>query len=731
MEKKALLSIILFYLLISASGQNRIIDSLEIILNKNITEDTVRINQLNILANRALLSDPEKAFKSANESCELSLKLRFRKGEAESNRIIASYFYNKKDYIQALKFFEKAAKIFEETGLKRETSLAEWYIGIINYKLNNYESSLDYLDKALIIAEQSGDLELSATCLETTGRVLIDQGNYPEAIETIQKGLKIDEQRGDKKLIANCYVNLGVIYERLENFPEALEYYQKALAIKKEIGNNSAAPYLNIGSVYLHQKDFENALKYFQDALKLGQDSDNKLVIAASMANIGSVYDSLKNSSLAFDYTQKALKVSKLSGQKSIIGEVMIDLGSLYLEQKKYTEALDYTSRGLAIEQEIGMKEMQKNGYEQLSVIYESTKDYKKAYESYKSLKQLNDTLLNKTDIQKMDALKYSLVLDKEKRVHELKIKEKDLIHKLQIEKEKRINYLLLICIISLGTIFIVGLRSYRRKVKTNTLLEEKQLQIEKQKDELFAHQKILQSLNSELQMLNASKDKFFAIIAHDLRGPMGAFMGFSQILAEEYRSMSPDEIKDIAGTMAESSNNLFRLLENLLEWSKMQRGLIDFNPEQFQLLPNVIESVGLITDPARKKSIEIVFNIPENIMVFADKHMFDTVIRNLVSNAIKFTPRGGKIDVSAAVSIESSVEIKIKDSGIGIPDELLGKLFKLNEKTSRSGTDGEPSTGLGLLLCKEFVEKHGGKLIVESQSGFGSIFKFVIPKHS
>jgi len=232
-----------------------------------------------------------------------------------------------------------------------------------------------------------------------------------------------------------------------------------------------------------------------------------------------------------------------------------------------------------------------------------------------------------------------------------------------------------------------------------------------------------------ELKALNDTKDKFFSIIAHDLRGPMGAFLGFSQILAEEYQSMTRDEIKDITVTMTESSNNLLRLLENLLEWSRMQRGLIDFHPEHFSLLSKIIETVGLITDPAKKKSIQISYNIPENLIIFADKHMFDAIIRNLVSNAIKFTPRGGKIDVSATVSNKSSIEIRIKDSGIGMPGELLSKLFIINENTSRSGTDGEPSTGLGLLLCKEFVEKNGGTIWAESKVGVGSMFNFSIPK--
>jgi hypothetical protein len=231
-----------------------------------------------------------------------------------------------------------------------------------------------------------------------------------------------------------------------------------------------------------------------------------------------------------------------------------------------------------------------------------------------------------------------------------------------------------------------------------------------------------------ELTGLNETKDKFFSIIAHDLRGPLGSFFGTTKLLVEEYDSMTRDEIKTIAGEMMESSSSLFSLLENLLEWSMMQRGRIDFRPEQFHLLPKIRESINLIIGPLRKKSIRITYDIPDNIMGFSDAHMFDTVIRNLISNAVKFTPRGGEIDVSASFTGESSSLIQVKDTGIGIPAEMIGKLFKLNENTNRNGTEGEPSSGLGLLLCKEFVEKNGGKIWVNSEEGKGSCFFFTIP---
>jgi PAS domain S-box-containing protein len=233
---------------------------------------------------------------------------------------------------------------------------------------------------------------------------------------------------------------------------------------------------------------------------------------------------------------------------------------------------------------------------------------------------------------------------------------------------------------------------------------------------------------NELLQTINAEKDKFFSILAHDLKGPLSAFLGATQILIEEIQNMSLEEIRDITIRMKESANNIYRLLENLLEWSRLKRGVMDFIPETFNATQKITECIEVLVESARKKEIKVNYSLPEDLTIYADSHMFETIIRNLVSNAIKFTPKSGEICVSASTTPDNSVEIKISDTGIGMDKELIGKLFQLNEKTSRKGTEGEPSTGLGLLLCKEFIEKHGGKIWVESEERKGSTFTFILP---
>jgi signal transduction histidine kinase len=234
---------------------------------------------------------------------------------------------------------------------------------------------------------------------------------------------------------------------------------------------------------------------------------------------------------------------------------------------------------------------------------------------------------------------------------------------------------------------------------------------------------------NELLQASNAEKDKFFSIIAHDLRSPLSAFVAATQILAEDIQTMNMEEIKNITLNMKTSASNIYILLENLLEWSRLRRGGMDFVPEKLNLKEKIEACIDVLSESARKKRIGLFFSIPDELDAFVDNHMFDAVIRNLVSNAIKFTPAGGNVNVTAGYNNEHSIEVKISDNGIGMTPELKNKLFMISEKTNRNGTEGELSTGLGLLLCKEFIEKHGGKIWAESEVGKGSVFSFTIPE--
>lgn len=240
----------------------------------------------------------------------------------------------------------------------------------------------------------------------------------------------------------------------------------------------------------------------------------------------------------------------------------------------------------------------------------------------------------------------------------------------------------------------------------------------------------VLQAKNEELQKVNAEKDKFFAILAHDLRSPFNTLLGFTQIMVEDLSEFKPEDIKKMAQAMRTSAKGLYSLLENLLVWSGSQRGTTSFVPMQFSLKDLIQENLKLVQESAHLKDIKIGINIPDELMVFADENMTGSTIRNLVSNAVKFTPKKGEVSISAKTLPGNLVEISIRDSGMGMSDEMRNKLFKLNENIGRNGTEGEPTSGLGLILCKDFIEKNGGNIWVESEEDKGSTFYFTLPCH-
>jgi PAS domain S-box-containing protein len=238
----------------------------------------------------------------------------------------------------------------------------------------------------------------------------------------------------------------------------------------------------------------------------------------------------------------------------------------------------------------------------------------------------------------------------------------------------------------------------------------------------------IIQQKNTQLQELNAQKDKFFSIIAHDLKAPFQGFLGLTQTLAEKATSYSAEELKDIGQEMYKTANRLFSLLKNLLEWAQMQKGSIIFEPKVISLEEMIADNVEIIKESSKKKSITIINTVTSKFQAYADQNMINSVLHNLLANAIKFTHRNGEVTVKAKHTSDRTVQICINDNGTGMQKSVLDKLFKVGEKTGSEGTEGESSTGLGLLLCKEFVEKNRGKIWVESEEGKGSAFYFTLP---
>lgn len=231
----------------------------------------------------------------------------------------------------------------------------------------------------------------------------------------------------------------------------------------------------------------------------------------------------------------------------------------------------------------------------------------------------------------------------------------------------------------------------------------------------------------AELQEANAQKDRLFSIIAHDLKSPVAGLYSTSQILAREAKSMSLDDICLISTAMHKSSKNTLELLNDLMQWARLNQGGMDFSPEKCSLYELSRSSLDTAQDVAGKKNITIKCDIPQGLTIMADQPMINTVIRNVIFNAVKFTPQGGHITITAT-NTDSGVEVCVQDDGIGMNDAIRSSIFTVDKGKQQLGTGGEKGTGLGLILCKEFVEKHGGKIWVESEPDRGTKVYFTLP---
>lgn len=284
------------------------------------------------------------------------------------------------------------------------------------------------------------------------------------------------------------------------------------------------------------------------------------------------------------------------------------------------------------------------------------------------------------------------------------------------------------------GKILISGGIDATQLIQNNTLLHNLnreinilQRQLIKEKYTLETTLEQLNKVNTELNEANATKDKFFSIIAHDLKNPFIALIGFTDYLKENFKSIDPDEAEHMIELMNNSSRSTYSLLEDLLTWSRSQLGKITYKPEKISLNQLWEEIELLVINQAKNKKIDIVFHDPQKVMLFCDPNMFKIILRNLVINAIKFSYPGSSVTVSAEPEKINAL-ISVTDKGVGIDPARFENLWQIGAGSSTKGTKDESGTGLGLILCKEFVETHGGKIWVESELNVGSSFKFTIP---
>ncbi|NOQ24794.1 MAG: DUF3365 domain-containing protein [Bacteroidales bacterium] len=295
----------------------------------------------------------------------------------------------------------------------------------------------------------------------------------------------------------------------------------------------------------------------------------------------------------------------------------------------------------------------------------------------------------------------------------------------IYVKAEKKQTIALTIIHLIVLFLGIIGLKSHER-MSNRFLLELKLKNVKLEENQIYQ-----QKLNKDLKGINATKDKFFSIIAHDLRGPFNSILGFSNILLEDFQELPDDKKYEMVHIISESAGSSYNLLENLLMWSQTQTGRIKYNPEEFDIKLLFDSLTNLYKEQAKDKKIRFKNNIQESFVLISDKNIIQTILRNLISNAIKYTHKGGSITLDCYITnTTGDIKIVVADTGVGISEEKLNKLFNVEGTISTEGTEEERGTGLGLILCIDLAKIIGGELEIESKLGQGSEFKFTIPQN-
>jgi len=605
---------------------------------------------------------------------------------------------------------------------KPDSIKAEIYNSLCwDYRVDSPKLGYEYGIKALDFYTNQKNIPKQCNVLNKMGINKRNTGEYSAALDNFYKILSIAEQPSCNLEIAYANNNIADIYNRLEKYEKALEFTNKALKLFQNEHNQTGIAYnLNLnGTIYQNQNDWSHAMRFFKQSLDLRLKMNDESGAASSYINIGDCYLELNQPDSAMVYYKKGIVYYNKAGFTNY-GQSYISLGRYYAAKKEYQKAISTLKEAIVRARTMKSPVYVQKANEVLHKVYYDTKEYKKAYE-IQALARIEEDTLRKSDyIRKITTLDLNYTFEQQVRQKEIDDLKKKTLYESHIYKQQLLSYglILLLIVISILTFFIF--KNYRFVTKTNKLQRIYNDEISRQKISI-------QSQNVQLQELNATKDKFFNIIAHDLKNPFYGILGLSEEIVSAGQNYSHEETIKMVKLIRDSSQNAFNLLENLLEWSKAQTGRIEFNPEYFMLDNMVNDVIKLLENYAVQKNISINYQIANNFQIFADHNMVHTILRNLITNAIKFTEENGRISVEA-VHLPGEIQITVSDTGIGIEEYIKEKLFLISEKITSLGTKNEKGTGLGLLLCKEFVEKHGGKIWVESEPGKGSQFFFTLP---
>jgi signal transduction histidine kinase len=635
---------------------------------KSTLKDSTYVNTLNDLAFAMRFYKRDSLLTLSNEALEKSRSIGYQSGNIVAQIGIGDYYSDQGLHDQGIVHYGKALEAAQ--GLKDDR--------LILYAENRLAGEYEY------------------------------KGDYAMALQEMLKGIEIATELNDKEMLSIFNENIALLYAAQKDYDEALNYLNTSKKFNDEVANDvfSAHTYANMASVYADAHQYDYAMFNVNKSISILEKHGIMDWLAFAYETKGKTY--LRQSKFKWAkhwYDQSEMLHQQVVDDERAKIDLLQGLAETNLGLDKDSISEHYAQKAYELAKKLNVKEGMKDASKTLYKIYKRKNNFVKALAYHEFFERLSDTLARNESKKSLLMLKTRVNHEKQK---------EDLISENEKALAEQKNYLtgILGVVLVLVVITFLVKRSERIQRNLNKELTSKKVQLEENEHELLE--------------INETKDKLFSIIGHDLRGPIGAFQGLLQLFKkgeveqEEFLSFIPKFKSDI--------DHISFTLNNLLSWGQSQMNGSTTKPSVIDLEHIVTENVNLLSEIAANKSIKVINKIEQDTLVWSDPHQIDIVIRNLISNALKFTPKKGSVTISAFEKNEH-LEISVQDTGIGIDRETQDKLFAKNSNLTTYGTENEKGTGLGLNLCKEMVENNKGSIWVNSIPNKGTCFKFTLPR--
>ncbi|WP_407931616.1 tetratricopeptide repeat protein, partial [Ignavibacterium album] len=623
------------------------------------------------------------------------------------------YYLSSDNPREAIKYLDEAIFLAEQSNNKLKKADALFNKGVALWHLGNISESEQHYDRAKVIYEEFKDT-LSLTKLYNSRAINYSmRGRTDLALEIFFKSLDYAKKFADRPTIFNTLFNIGIVFDNRAELDKALEHYIQSLDYCDDIAAKALVENY-IAEIYLTKNDLLTAEKYLNEAILHAQRSGDSNSLVWSYTNLGNLNFQQNKMDEAEKNFNKALELARKSEYKLDIIHSLTELGKFYYRNKKYKYSEEYLRESLNLAKEVNSLQDLVNITSFLTKIYSETNRFKEAFEFLKLNTEYSDSLQSITQSENIAKLESNYELRQKQKEAELLKSENELQRKV-IETQKIIAILVSILGLVLVILLWLMVRNRRRLLSAQKDLLIKNEEIEISRKEIAAK-------NKELEVLNSTKDKFFSIIAHDLRNPIAGFVSISDLMETDYDRISDQEKKTLLSQMNNSSKNLIALLENLLTWARLSSNKIEIVKSKSTLSELISSAVNPYEHWAKSKRVNLRIEVPEDKKIETDPFIFQTVVGNLVNNAIKFSNSGDTVTVSTKME-NGTIRLSVKDNGVGIPEHRLKNIFGFDNKKTTRGTMNESGTGLGLVLVKELSDKMNWKIEVLSKPQLGSEF--------